>query len=82
MGTACYLQGANDVLEALKHQLQVEEGGTTSDGLFTLETVRCIGCCGLAPVITINGKVYGKLKKDDVAGIISQYVAGAHAAQA
>jgi NADH-quinone oxidoreductase subunit E len=46
---------------------------TTSDGLFSVEAVRCLGCCGLAPVVVVNGEVYGKLKKEDVAGIIEKY---------
>jgi len=74
MGTACYLKGAQDLLEELKRLLHVCEGETTSDGMFTLETVRCIGCCGLAPVLMINDKVYGKLKKENLPGILSQYV--------
>lgn len=76
MGTACYLKGAPDLIEELKRVLNVEEGGTTSDGMFQLEVVRCLGCCGLAPVLTINDKVYGKVKKDDIVNIISEYTKG------
>jgi NADH-quinone oxidoreductase subunit E len=74
MGTACYLKGAHNLLEELKRILHVQEGGTTADGMFTLETVRCIGCCGLSPVMMIGDKVYGKLKKEDLPGILSQFV--------
>lgn len=74
MGTACYLKGAPAILNQLKDVLGVEEGGTSRDGLFHLDVVRCIGCCGLAPVMTIDDKTYGKLKKEDISGIISQYL--------
>lgn len=74
MGTACYLKGAQVILDEFKRILHIEEGQVTKDGMFQLDVVRCIGCCGLAPVIMIDTKVYGKLKKDDIAGIISQYL--------
>jgi NADH-quinone oxidoreductase subunit E len=73
MGTACYLKGAPDLIDELKELLNIEEGETTKDGLFQLESVRCLGCCGLAPVMTINDKVYGNLKKDDLHDIIGSY---------
>ncbi len=73
MGTACYLKGSQEILEELKTILDVEEGATTSDGLFYIESVRCLGCCGLAPVIAVNDKIYGNLKKTDVVDIISRY---------
>ena len=73
MGTACYLQGAPAVLGEIKNVLHVEEGQTTEDGLFQLEVVRCLGCCGLAPVMTVEGKVYDKVKKEDVIDIVSEY---------
>jgi NADH-quinone oxidoreductase subunit E len=73
MGTACYLKGASQILEELKSLLSIEEGQTTKDGLFQLEVVRCIGCCGLAPVIMIDDKVYGKLKKSEIVEILSKY---------
>ena len=65
MGTACYLKGGGELLEEAKKLLGVEVGEVTSDGKFSIEPVRCIGCCGLAPVITVDGTVYGRLKKDD-----------------
>jgi len=73
LGTACYLKGSPVLLNEIKSMLNVEEGRTTSDGLFQLEVVRCLGCCGLAPVIMIAGKVYGKVKKNEVMEILSQY---------
>jgi NADH-quinone oxidoreductase subunit E len=73
MGTACYLKGSPEILEELKSILHVEEGGTTSDGLFYIECVRCLGCCGLAPVMAVNDTIYGNLKKGDVVDIISRY---------
>jgi NADH-quinone oxidoreductase subunit E len=73
MGTACYLKGAPNLIDELKELLNIEEGETTKDGLFQLESVRCLGCCGLAPVMTIDDKVYGNLKKDDLHNIIGSY---------
>ena len=72
MGTACYLKGAPEIFEAFKSILGVEEGQSTPDKMFHLQGVRCLGCCGLAPVVMINGKIYSKLKPHDVAGIINQ----------
>jgi len=74
LGTACYLKGSGDLLEEFSRQLKVEIGETTSDGEFTLEAVRCIGCCGLAPVITFNGEVIGRVTTKDVDGIIEKYM--------
>ena len=73
MGTACYLKGAQPLIEELNKLLAIEIGGVTDDGLFSLEAVRCVGCCGLAPVLTVGGEVVGKVTKDQVAGIISKY---------
>lgn len=73
MGTACYLKGAPELVEQIKDILNIEEGGTTKDGLFSLELVRCLGCCGLAPVLTIDDKVYGNLKKTDISKILAEY---------
>jgi len=74
MGTACYLKGAPQILSELKRILHVEEEQTTQDKLFHLQVVRCLGCCGLAPVITIGSKVYGKVKTKEVMDILSLYV--------
>lgn len=73
MGTACYLKGAQALVDELKNQLNVEEGCTTSDGNFQLEVVRCVGCCSIAPVIVVGEKVYSKVTPDEVASIISEY---------
>jgi NADH:ubiquinone oxidoreductase subunit E len=73
LGTACYVKGSQSILDKLAEVLQIPVGGTTPDGLFTLEPTRCLGACGLAPVMMINGEVYGRLKPDDVPGIIAKY---------
>ncbi|HNX69030.1 MAG TPA: NAD(P)H-dependent oxidoreductase subunit E [Candidatus Omnitrophota bacterium] len=73
MGTACYLKGGADLLSELEHLLCVKPGETTKDGQFHLEMVRCLGCCGLAPVLKINEKVYGGVKKKDLGDIIAEY---------
>lgn len=75
MGTACYIKGSGDILESLKAQLGVNEGEITPDGQFEIENVRCIGCCGLSPVIKVGDKVFGKVKPDDVTAILSDYTA-------
>ncbi len=74
MGTACYVKGAQEVLNAIKEELKIEEGETSLDGLFTILATRCIGACGLAPVITINKEVYGRLSPDDIPGIMRKYI--------
>ena len=73
MGTACYVKGANEVLDRLKTRLSVDVGECTDDGRYSLDACRCIGACGLAPVITINDEVFGKLVPDDVDGIIEEF---------
>ncbi len=73
MGTACYLKGAGEVLKEFREILNINEGETTQDGNFSLVTVRCLGCCGIAPAVTVNGKVYGKVDKAQVADILSEY---------
>ncbi|MBD5560818.1 MAG: NAD(P)H-dependent oxidoreductase subunit E [Clostridia bacterium] len=73
MGTACYVKKSDGILSALTRELGIEPGSTSGDGLFTLEATRCLGCCGLAPVIMIDDQVYGRLKPDDVAGILNIY---------
>ena len=73
MGTACYLKGGAEILSEIKSILHINEGQTTEDGLFYLESVRCLGCCGLSPVIAVNDTIYGNLKKTDVVDIISKY---------
>lgn len=73
LGTACYLRGGDDVIKEFEKQLGIGVNGTTEDGLFSVEAVRCIGCCGLAPAAVVNGEVHGKLTTADVAGIIAKY---------
>ncbi|MFA5430358.1 MAG: NAD(P)H-dependent oxidoreductase subunit E [Candidatus Omnitrophota bacterium] len=73
LGTACYLKGAPVILEEVKSILSVKEGETTKDGLFHLDVVRCLGCCGLAPVMMVDDKVYGKVSKGQVMEIVSKY---------
>lgn len=73
MGTACYVKGAEAVIKAFKDNLNIDVGQVTEDGLFSLESVRCIGACGLAPAIVINEDVYGKVTPDMVPNIIDTY---------
>ena len=73
LGTACYVKNSKGVLERLEEELNVKTGGTTSDGKFTLEATRCLGCCGLAPVMMIGEDVYGKLVPDDIPDIVKKY---------
>ena len=72
-GTACHVSGAEMIIEAIQDELGVEVGRTTADGLFTLNTVACIGCCSLAPVIMINKNTHGSLTPASVRKIIRQY---------
>ncbi len=73
LGTACYVKGADLVLDKLKSTLGLEVGDCTDDRKFSLDACRCIGACGLAPVITINSDVYGRLVPDQIPGIIEKY---------
>ncbi|MBQ9832320.1 MAG: NAD(P)H-dependent oxidoreductase subunit E [Clostridia bacterium] len=73
LGTACYVKGSQLVIDELSKQLNLEVGGTSEDGLFTLDATRCIGCCGLAPALMVNDEVYGRLTPADVPGIIEKY---------
>lgn len=73
LGTACYLRGGDDLIKEFERQLGVGVNATTPDGLFSIEAVRCLGCCGLAPVAVVNGDVHGKLETKDVTGIIEKY---------
>lgn len=73
LGTACYVKGSGDILEKVKEILGIEVGECTPDGLFSIDATRCIGACGLAPVLTVNEDVYGRLVVDDVPGIIEKY---------
>lgn len=71
MGTACYLKGAQQSLNEFQNQLKIQEGHTTQDRMFHLEVVRCIGCCGLAPAIVVDGITHPKVKSSDVSSIIA-----------
>lgn len=72
-GTACYVRGAENVLAEFKKQLDIEVGETSSDGKFSLSCLRCVGACGLAPVVLVGDKTYGRVAPDDVKEIISEY---------
>ena len=73
LGTACYVKGSGDVLSRLSSELGIEAEECTLDGEFSLTACRCIGACGLAPVITVNDDVYGRLVADDVPSILAKY---------
>ena len=73
MGTACYVKGAGAVVERIQKKLGIEPDGITPDGKFSLDATRCIGACGLAPVMTINDDVYGRLNLDEVDAILDKY---------
>jgi NADH:ubiquinone oxidoreductase subunit E len=73
LGTACYVKGAQMVIDKFSDILGIKAGETTADGLFTLDALRCIGACGIAPAVSINGKVYPKVSVDSVKGIIDEY---------
>ncbi len=72
-GTACYVQGAQHLLEDFKRNLNLTDNNTTADGLFTVKSTRCIGACGLAPVLTVNNEVHGKLTRKDVSKLLRTY---------
>jgi NADH-quinone oxidoreductase subunit E len=72
-GTACHVKGSAAVLKAMQRLLNIEPGQTSRDGLFSLEVVACIGACGLAPVVSINGEFHGNLTADDIPKILNQY---------
>lgn len=74
LGTACYVKGGQNLLNRLSQELNVEVGKTSSDGKFTLEATRCLGACGLAPVMTIDDKVYAKVTLEDVGRILYEYI--------
>lgn len=73
LGTACYVKGSQKVLDKLSEELNIPVGSTTEDGKFTLQATRCLGACGLAPVMTINDAVYGRLTPDMVPAILAKY---------
>jgi NADH-quinone oxidoreductase subunit E/NADP-reducing hydrogenase subunit HndA len=73
MGTACYVRGAEKVLDEFKKELGLQVGQTTQDGKFSLSSLRCVGACGLAPVVMVGDKTYGRVAPDDVRNIIKEY---------
>ena len=74
LGTACFVKGSKDILQAAKDKLGIEEGQTTKDGKFSIDTTRCVGACGLAPVFTINDEVYGKATVKKMKDVLDEYM--------
>jgi len=73
MGTACYVRGAEKVLDEFKKELKIQVGESTKDNKFSLSSLRCVGACGLAPVVLVGDKTYGRVAPDDVKGILKEY---------
>ncbi len=73
LGTACYVKGSGDLINKISELIGIEAGETSADGKWSLEATRCIGACGLAPVLTVNDEVYGRLTVDDIPGIVAKY---------
>ena len=73
LGTACYVKGAQQIIDKFSEILGIAPGETTADGMFTIDALRCIGACGIAPAVTINGKVYPKMTVDKVAEVVKEY---------
>ncbi|MCD6391132.1 MAG: NADH-quinone oxidoreductase subunit NuoE [Dehalococcoidia bacterium] len=73
LGTSCYVKGGQKIIDTLKKELGLESGGTTADGRFSLQTVRCIGCCGLSPVLAINEDIHRRVKPSRLKDILSSY---------
>lgn len=76
LGTACFVRGADQVLNAFKEELKINSGETTEDGMFTLDSIRCVGACSLAPVVTVNDKVLGRVKPSDIKSIVEKCLTG------
>lgn len=74
LGTACYVKGSGGILEKIKEKLNINVGECSADGKFSIDATRCIGACGLAPVMTVNDEVYGRLTVDDVDDILKKYI--------
>lgn len=70
LGTACFVRSSEDLLHELEDKLKIKSGQTTTDGKFTIDVLRCVGACGLAPVLIVDGKVYGRVKKEQIAEIL------------
>jgi NADH-quinone oxidoreductase E subunit len=73
LGTACYVRGSQKIMDRVMKELDIELGDTTEDGLFTIDATRCLGACGLAPVLMINDEVYGRLVESDIPKILEKY---------
>jgi len=73
LGTACHVRGGAKILETVEKSLKIKDGATTEDGRYTLEIVACIGACGLAPVMSVNGQVHGRLSPESLAEILAKY---------
>ena len=73
LGTACYVKGAQQIIDQFCEILGIQPGGTTKDGLFSIDALRCLGACAAAPAVTINGKIYSRVKPNEVAEIIAEY---------
>jgi len=73
LGTACYVRGSQEIFQAFKEELGLDDDDTTPDGLFTLRSTRCMGACGLAPVVAVNDDIHGQVKPGDVDNILAQY---------
>ena len=73
LGTACFVRGADKILKEFESKLGIKNGETTADGKFTLSSLRCVGACGLAPVVQVNDKTYGNVTIEDVANILEEY---------
>ncbi|MGN1002393.1 MAG: NAD(P)H-dependent oxidoreductase subunit E [Oscillospiraceae bacterium] len=73
LGTACYVKGAQQIIDQFSEILGIAPGETTEDGLFTIDALRCIGACAAAPAVTINGKIYARVNVKDIAGIVAEY---------
>ncbi|MDR0287673.1 MAG: NAD(P)H-dependent oxidoreductase subunit E [Clostridiales bacterium] len=75
LGTACFVRGSQAILDEFSNELKIGVGQTTDDKLFSLDSVRCVGACGLAPVVSVNGKIYGRVTTDEVRNIVEEYMA-------
>lgn len=81
LGTACYVKGADKILEALEEKLEIKVGECTPDGVFSLDSCRCVGACGLAPVMMVDDDVYGRMTVDQIDGILNKYIEKNHQAR-
>ncbi len=74
LGTACFVRGAENIIKEFEKRLSIKPGQTTADGKFSIDALRCVGACGLAPVVMVDGKVYGRVKVEDVDAILKNYI--------